>query len=445
NFATQSATLENPFPGGFTGPQGTIYGPYANWGYVNNNDLGTTSARDANIYQWNIGFQRELPSQIVLGVDYSANRSTHLPWSGTNNRDFIPSSLLAQVSQAAHYNYDVTQGNGIGACDNAGCVSNLLATQVANPFSPMFSTPCVPSPPAPCFNQPDSNYGNPTIALGNLLDTYPQFAGDFEGLMLEEANSWYNAMQVRFEKRATHHVSFEGSYTVSKSTDDSSAGRNNWVGSLGAGLPQQLDRLFLEHSISANDTPQRLALAVVVNLPVGRQQWIGGEMNRAVDAVVGGWSIATLITEQSGQPMALSMASPRLANGSQRPDVLCSQLKTGLSMNAVALTYANATPAAFLNANCFGDPGDQNPGNAPRYFSGLRVDGIHNVDLNLYKSFVPKEGMRIEARAEIFNLTNHPRFGQPTSDVGDPYFGTISSDAAGELPRYFQFGLRFEF
>jgi hypothetical protein len=445
NFGSQSATLENPFPGGFTGPQGTIYGPYANWGYANNNDLGTTAARDANIYQWNIGFQRELPSQIVLGVDYSANRSTHLPWSGTNNRDFIPSSLLAQISQAAHYNYDVTQGNGLGACDGASCVSYLLATPVANPFSSTFSTPCVPLTPAPCFNQPDSNYGNTTLPLGTFLDRYPQFSGDFEGLMLEEASSWYNAMQVRFEKRTTHHVSFEGSYTVSKSTDDSSAGRNNWVGSLGAGLPQQLDRLNLEHSISANDTPQRLAAAVVVDLPVGRKHWIGGDMNRALDAVVGGWSIATLITEQSGQPMAISMASPRLTNGSQRPNVLCPQLKTGLSMNAVALTYANQTPAAFLNMNCFGDPGDQNPGNAPRYFSGLRVDGIHNLDLNFNKSFVPKEGMRIEARAEIFNLTNHPRFGQPVSDVGDAYFGTISSDAAGELPRYFQFGLRFEF
>jgi hypothetical protein len=45
NFATQSATLANPFPGGFTGPQGTQYGALANWGYVNNNDLGTTTAR----------------------------------------------------------------------------------------------------------------------------------------------------------------------------------------------------------------------------------------------------------------------------------------------------------------------------------------------------------------------------------------------------------------
>jgi hypothetical protein len=323
-------------------------------------------------------------------------------------------------------------------------VSNFLQTQVTNPFAPLFSAGCTPTPSTPCFNEPDSNYGQSTLPLANLINSYPQFAGDFEGLMLEEANSWYNAIQFRFQKRTTHHISFDGSYTISKSTDDSSAGRNNWVGALGNGTIQQLDRLNLEHSISANDTPQRLAVAVVVDLPVGRNQWIGGDMNRVLDGVVGGWSISTLITEQSGQPMAITMATARLANGSQRPNVLCPQLKAGSSINDAALTW-QTTLLPYLNMNCFGDPGDQNPGNAPRYFSNLRVDGIHNVDLSLYKSFVPKEGARIEVRADMFNFANHPRFGQPNSAVGDPLFGTVTSDAPGELPRYFQFGVRFEF
>src|SRR5450631_1526682 len=379
NFATQSATLENPFPGGFTGPQGKQYGQLANWGYANNNDLGTSAARDANIYQWNLGIQRELPSQIVLGVDYSANRSTHLPWAGTNNQDYIPSGLLGQISQSVRANYDAQ--NGTGACDASGCVSNFLAAQVANPFYPMFNGTCST---APCFNEPNSNYGNPTIALGNLLNSYPQFPGDFEGLALEKASSWYNAMQIRFQKRTTHNVSFEGSYTISKATDNSSAGRNNWVGTLGSGNPQQLDRLYLEHSISANDTPQRLALAVVVDLPIGRKQWIGGDMNRVLNGAVGGWSMATIITEQSGQPMAIGMWSPQLANRTQRPNVVCPQLKTGVSMDTVARnwqTAGNPGSPALLNSSCFGDPGDQNPGNAPRYFSSLRVNGIHNVDM----------------------------------------------------------------
>jgi hypothetical protein len=459
NFATQAATLENPFPGGFTGPQGTQYGQFANWGYQNPNDLGNTAARDADIYQWNLGIQRELPSQIVLGVDYVANRSTHLPWSGTNNRDFIPSSLLAQTSAAVHNDNDVTQGNGVGNCDANNCVSNFLQTLVGNPFYNMFNTGCTSTPSSPCFNEVNSNYGQSTLPLSYLLNTYPQFAGDFEGLLLESANSWYNALQIRFNKRTTHHVSFEGSYTISKETDFSSAGRNNWVGGLGLGNPQQLDNLSAEHSIGASDAPQRLAAAVVVDLPFGRRQWIGKDMNRAVDAVVGGWSVATLLTQQSGQPMAIGTASGRLANGTQRPEVVCSQLKSGTSMHDVALNWQSNSTAisnglppvnSFFNPNCFADPGDQIPGNAPRYFSGLRVVGIHNADLNLYKSFVPKEGMRLEVRAEVFNFTNHPRFGQPNSAVGNassanPFFGTISGDAPGETPRAFQFGARFEF
>ncbi|HTU42704.1 MAG TPA: carboxypeptidase-like regulatory domain-containing protein [Candidatus Aquilonibacter sp.] len=445
NFTTQYATLENPFPSGFTGPQNKAYGQFADWGYANNNDLGTTAARDADLYMWNLGMERELPSQIVLGVDYSANRSTHLPWSGTNNRDFISSALLKKISAA------VTPTDP--TCQADSCVSNFLQTNVSNPFYPMFSTPCASTPTSPCFNEPNSAYAVPAIPLGYLLNPYPQFTGDFEGLMLEEASSWYNSMQIRFQKRTTHHISFEGNYTISKLTDNSSAGRNNWVGSLANGLPQQLDRLYLEHSIGANDAPQRLAAAVVVDLPIGRNDWIGGNMNRGLDAVIGGWSVATMITQQSGQPMAVGMSNPRLANGSQRPNVVCSQLKTGLSMKDVAMNWEqngnaenNGTATtSFINSDCFADPGDQNPGNAPRYFPGLRVNGIHDIDLNLYKSFVPKEGMKIDLRAETFNLFNHPRFAQPDSAYGDPAFGTITSDANGYLPRYFQFGVRFEF
>lgn len=445
NFETQYATLQNPFPSGFTGPQGTKYGQFAEWGYGNANDLGTTAARDADLYMWNVGIERELPSEIVLGVDYSANRSTHLPWSGTNNRDFMSSALLAKISAA------VTPTDP--TCQADSCVSNFLQTPVTNPFLPLFSAGCTSTPTHPCFNEPDAAYSAPTIPLGYLLNPYPQFTGDFEGLMIEEASSWYNSMQVRFQKRTTHHVSFEGNYTISKLTDNSSAGRNNWVGSLGSGQPQQLDRLYLEHSISANDAPQRLAAAVVVNLPIGRNDWIGGNMNRGLDAVIGGWSAAAMITEQSGQPIALGMSNPRLANGTQRPDIVCPQLKTGLSMLDVAENWqqngnaeSNGTPTvSFFNPDCLADPGDQNPGNAPRYYPGLRVNGIHDVDMNLYKSFVPKEGMSIDLRAEMFNAFNHPRFSQPDAALGDPAFGTITSDAAGYLPRFFQFGVRFTF
>lgn len=443
NFNTRAASLADPFPSGLTGPQGTQYGKLAEWGYENQNDLGTTQAQNADLYQWNLGVQHLFPSQLVIGVDYSANRSTHLPWGGyssTRNRNYVSSTLLSQVSAALHTS-DPT-------CDSDGCVSNFLGNPVNNPFCTMFSgTGCPMAGASAIFNEPDSQYGNQTLPLGNLLRPYPQFDANFEGLPLLEASSWYNSMQIRFQKRTTHHISFEGNYTISKSTDDSSVGANAFVGTLNNGNPQQLDRLYLEHGISANDTPQRLALAVVYELPIGREKWIGGDMNRGLDAVVGGWSLSTMVTEQSGQPLAIAMGNARLMDGNQRPQVICSQLKSGVSMHDVALSWNNPSPLSYFNANCFADPGDQVPGNAPRYFPGLRTDGIHNFDMNLFKEFVPKEGMRLEVRAEFFNFFNHPRFASPNNafEPGNTEFGIVNSTAPGYLPRRIQFGLRFEF
>src|SRR6266550_1840737 len=79
NYQTQFAHFGDPFPSGLSEAQGTKYGALAEWGFANENDLGTEKARNAEIYQWNIGVQHLLPWNVVLAADYSANRSTHLP------------------------------------------------------------------------------------------------------------------------------------------------------------------------------------------------------------------------------------------------------------------------------------------------------------------------------------------------------------------------------
>ena len=93
-------------------------------------------------------------------------------------------------------------------------MSNYLQNPAVNPFCSLFSgTACTYNAGPAIFNEPDSQYGNTTLPLVNLLRPYPQFDGDFEGLPRLVANSWYNSMQIRFQKRTTHHISFEGSYT----------------------------------------------------------------------------------------------------------------------------------------------------------------------------------------------------------------------------------------
>ena len=444
--STTQPTCTSPFPGGLAGPQGTKYGKLAQWGFGNSSDLDTGTARNAEIYQWNLGIQHLFPGQIVVGVDYSANRSTHLPWAGaggisTRNRNFLPSAIRNQLVQAAN-NPAI---NPPGVNFDPTWVTDYLNTEVANPFQCFFTTGAALTgswcPSSPIFDPADvtdSRYIDDTIPQQLLLEPFPQFDGGFEGLPTLNANSWYHSLQIRFQKRASHYISFEGNYTFSKFTDDSSAGRNAWLGNLWLDNPQLLDDLKAEHAISANDTPHRLTNAVIVDLPIGKDRLIGGSMNPVMEALVGGWSLSTFLTIQSGQPLALYNSAALLADGNQRPNVLCSQLTTGLSYREAA-----RTGGSVLNQACFGDPGDNIPGNAPRYFSNLRGDGIRNVDASLSKEFTIREGKVLQVRAEMFNAFNHQRFAFPDVGSGDGALGTVTSTTNNF--RRMQFGARFQF
>jgi hypothetical protein len=416
-YLTRSATLENPFPTGIEQPQGTKYGKLAEWGLSNGNNLDTGTARNAEIYQWNLGVQQAFPGNVVVGINYSANHSTHLPWGGyssTNNRNFIPSAVRQQ------YN------------------SEDLANLVNNPFQGLFSGP------GAIFNEPESRYGDAQLPLLNLLRPYPQFDGAFQGLARLIAQSWYNALQVVFQKRAGRYLNLEGNYTWSKNTDNSSTGFNAFVGTLNNGNPQELDNLKAEWSVSANDATNRFVLAAVLQLPIGRGTLIGANMNRALNTLVGGWQLTTLTTFQTGQPLDIAMSNNRIADGNQRPNVTCpahQSLTTGISIHQAAEL---ATP--YINVNCFADPGDQQAGSAPRYFSQLRSDGIHNTDISVERIYkFGDRGGHLEIHGECLNCTNTERFGLPDYGYGDSTFGIISSTAGGALPRNMQVGARYEF
>jgi hypothetical protein len=410
---TRSATLEDPFNGGIPPAEGQQYGKLALWGLSNQNNLGTQAAKNANIYQWNLGIQQALPAKIVVSINYSANRSTFLPWAGTDNRNFIPSSVRRQHD------------------------STYLNDPVSNPFQSLFSGPDA------MFNVPASRYSMDVIPQINLLRPYPQFDGPFEAYKIIGASSWYNALQIVFQKREGRFVNFEGNYTWSKNTDDSSAGPNNFIGTFSNGFPQELDNLKAEWSASANDATNRAVVAGMFQLPVGRGSLIGANMNRALDAVVGGWQLTTLLTLQSGQPLDIHMNDARLADGNQRPDLLCSAdaLTTGISIHT-----AGKYGLPYLNSNCFADPGDQQPGNAPRYISQLRADGIHQADVSLEKiRELGGEKGQIEIHIDCFNCTNTERFSIPDTGYQSPTFGVISSTAGGALPRNMQLGIRYQF
>jgi hypothetical protein len=201
-----------------------------------------------------------------------------------------------------------------------------------------------------------------------------------------------------------------------------------------------LNNLAAEQSVGANDTRHRFEIAIVYDLPIGHGRSIGKRMNRVLDGIVGGWSLNTLLKLQTGLPVPFAMASPRLTDGNQRPNIVCNPA-SGMSVHDVAMS--TDPNASYYNASCLADPGDQVAGNAPRFSTDVRGQGVHNIDLGIFKSFRVREGMKAEVRGEFLNATNTPRFLTPSSFYGDSGFGQVT--AQSNDPRHIQMGVRFEF
>src|SRR5581483_9356603 len=123
------------------------------------------------------------------------------------------------------------------------------------------------------------------------------------------------------------------------------------------------------------------------HLPIGRGFLIGNNMNRVLDAAIGGWSVSSNVTLQSGLPVAIRMSRNRLADGSQRPNVSCGNVASGVSYKDAASALLNGASSGLsvFNPSCFSDPGDQQLGNTPRYFDNVFSPGIDNVDLGFRK------------------------------------------------------------
>jgi len=431
NGATVYATLENPWPNGYSGPQGTKYGKLNMWGFGSDANQ-STAYRNAEIYQWNVSVQRELPGNALLTVAWSANKSTHLSFGdgAGGNKDFLSESKRAAISLQQH----ALDPN----CDTDNCVTNFLNKQVANPFYSLFNGP------GAIFNEPDSSFqSSTTMPLINLLRPYPQFNGDFSAYYNFGASSFYNALQLKFEKRYNSGANILTSYTLAKGMDNASSNSNGWLGN-DPGY-QALDELrWGEWSVSANDVRQRLVVGGRYELPIGRGKQFGSNMNRAVDAVVGGWQTNAYLTYQGGQPLHITMANSHFSDGGQRPNLTGLKPRTRYSEHEVAKNnYWFGGNESMFNSDAFSDPGDNNLGNTPRFDNDLRGDSIKDLDFSIIKNFTIHEGHVVQIRVESFNLTNTPQFNDPNNGWGSGSFGFVSGQV--NSPRQLQFGVHYAF
>jgi hypothetical protein len=196
----------------------------------------------------------------------------------------------------------------------------------------------------------------------------------------------------------------------------------------------------LERDLSTGDIPHVFVGSVVWQVPIGssgsgRKYQPGG----IAGALLADWDIATIVTRQSGIPLAVTQSTNFNAFagfGTQRPN----------RVGDPTLPSSERTTARWFNTDAFTIAPQFTLGNSSR--NPVRGPGYSNVDLAIARRFALPQAITgghrtsLEIRAEAFNLTNTPPLGAPNTVAGTPGFGAITS--AGD-PRVLQLAAKVTF
>ena len=274
--------------------------------------------------------------------------------------------------------------------------------------------------------------------------TYTSFAG----------NSFYNSLQVNYERRFTNGLSVLANFTWSKCRTDAVDVLNSTAIS-GRGA-SRLPGFGIQgdYGLCDFDIPKVLHLSGVYELPVGHGRQFLSNSRGVVDAILGGWSTNWILTLQNGQPGTVPCAISTTSGFGcyalvvPGPDINGGPHNVDQWLNPAA--FASPPVATTVGQS------DYSPlGGAPSQFYG---PGYHRLDFSLFKNFRITERAHLEFRSEFFNLTNTPNFSPPgfggngvsgapgALDYTSSTFGKINSTRDGQNDqREIQFALKLYF
>ncbi len=416
--------LSNPFPVGLIQPPVPHPLDLLNdIGFGAVGPLRTHAAAETPYEQsWTLGIERQLPWSVVFGATYIGKKGTHLYFAGDNNASILGPWLDS---------LPINSPNPHNPCRTL--TVTCLNTQIANPFYSLNLNP-------------NSGLDYPTVSYAQMLLPNPQYAG----VATDEppiANSIYHALQLTAEKHYSNGLELLASYTWSKSIDDSSMYDTNlaWLGNYGAEAGwalQDPNKPQTERSLSTFDVPSMLKLSYSYDLPIGRGKALGGNMPRVLDAIIGGWKTNGIWQMRSGWPLqffVLNGGTPLPTYGPQRPNFVGTPKR-----NYGSDTYW--VNNFFANPDSIQVPAPFTLGNAPRTTGDIRTPRSFTTDLSIGKQFLLSnvhEGIHLELRLEAQNAFNHPVFGTPDTNAGDPSLGTITYLAV--QPRQCQLAVKIMF
>jgi len=242
------------------------------------------------------------------------------------------------------------------------------------------------------------------------------------------AQSSYNSLQVKVERRLSKGSSFLLAYTFSKSLDDASG-----IGTGQDDRPQDSYNLRAQRAVSNFDIPHRFVFSSTFAVPFGKDRKYFKDAPKFIRYLISDFQLNSITTWQSGQPFTVTVGSFDALTGisNRRPNLVSDprqNVPNGFAFNPAAFQIP---PAGFL-------------GNAGRNI--VRGDSYYNSDFAVLRSFdLPFLGEKrnLQFRAEFFNIYNNVNFTAPVTSLSNAAFGRYVSNATA--PRVIQFGLKLNF
>jgi hypothetical protein len=224
------------------------------------------------------------------------------------------------------------------------------------------------------------------------------------------ATSDYDALQLQFQRRLSNNLQALASYSWAHSIDTGSAGSTG-VGS-NAFVPGSNPNA--NRGPSDFDIRNSLSAGLTYDIPVLK-------LNSTTNTVLGGWSVQNVLQIRSAPPVGVYYSAYGELSGGYltnvRPDTVPGQ---ALYLYGVQYPGGKAfNPAAFVPPPT--DPTTGLPlrqGDFPR--NALRGFGAAQWDFAVHRDFPLHESVKLQFRAEMFNILNHPNFGQPIGDLRSP-------------------------
>jgi hypothetical protein len=260
----------------------------------------------------------------------------------------------------------------------------------------------------------------------------------FINYLPHSAQSNYESMFVRLEKRFSNGLSWLASYTFSKAITNAPQFRNAGTAT-GAENSPPMDsyNLRLDRGLASFDTRQRFVNTYVYDLPFGRsRRWL---RSGPASWILGGWQTAGILSLQTGFPFTINLTGDTANVGAGtggifiRPNVVPGQ-NWQLSGDArSAAHYFNTAAFALPAAGTFGNLGKNT----------IIGPGLIGLDLTMGRVVRINERFSIQFRGEVFNAINHPNWVQVGRIINTP---ATFGQALNQLdPREFQFGAKLLF